>query len=66
MVWQVSPACVNFPTVDPLVPRSSPLVPLTLVLIMLCVHTHQTIWDISVIASQDGKVSTFFLFHLGG
>lgn len=62
MVWQVSPAFVNFLTVDPLVLKSSPLVPLTLVTIMLFVHTHLTIWDISVIASQDGKVSTFLLF----
>lgn len=61
MVWQVSPACVNFLTVDPLVPKSSPLAPLTLVPIMLFAHTHQIIWDISVIASQDGKVSTFLL-----
>lgn len=60
MVWQVSPACVNFPTVAPLVLRSSPRAPLTLVPIMLFVLTHQTIWAISVTASQGGKVRTFF------
>lgn len=60
MVWQVSPACVNFPTVAPLVLRSSPRAPLTLVPIMPFVLTHQTIWVISVTASQGGKVRTFF------
>lgn len=64
MVWQVSPACVNFLTVAPLVPRSSPRAPLTLVPIMPFVLTHQTIWAISVIASQGGKVRTLFFFFL--
>lgn len=63
MGWQVSPACVNFPTVAPLVLRSSPRVPLTLVPIMPFVLTHQTIWAISVTASQGGKVRTFFLTY---
>lgn len=69
MVWQVSPACVNFPTVAPLVLRSSPRAPLTLVPIMPFVLTHQTIWAINVTASQGGKVRiyfflTYFLFLL--
>lgn len=63
MVWQVSLVCVNFLTVDPLVLRSSPLAPLTLVPIMLCAHTHQTTWAINVIASQVGKVSRFCIYH---
>lgn len=57
MVWQVSPVCVSFLTVDPLVLKSSPLAPLTPVPIMLSAHTHQTTWAINVIANQGGKVS---------
>lgn len=56
-VWQVSPVGVSFLTVDPLVLRSSPLVPLTLVPIMLSAHIHQITWAINVTASQGGKVS---------
>lgn len=44
---------------DPLVLRSSPLVPLTPVPITLSAPTQQTTWDINVTASQGGKVSKF-------
>lgn len=50
-VWQVSPVCVSFPTVDPLVLRSSPLAPLTLVPTMPFAPTRQTTWAINVTAS---------------
>ena len=44
---------------DPLVLRSSPLVPLTPVPIMLSAPTQQTTWGINATACQDGKVSKF-------
>lgn len=64
MVWQVSPVCVSFRTVDPLVLKSLPLAPLIPVPIKQSAHIHQTTWVINVTASQGGMVSKFCTYNL--